>query len=163
MTTKYVNWGEAIVKLTWVQDDQLPPAELITSVHGFCFKDDKLLLVNLNHRGWDFPGGHIECNETPEECIKREAFEEGYVTGRCSLLGHIIVDHNENPIWDENSKYPKIGFQVFYRFEIDRLHDFEAGYESQERIFVSPSEVTEFYPSWNELYQHILDYAVIQN
>lgn len=38
MTTKYVNWGEAKVKLTWKPDKQIPPRELITSVHGFCFK-----------------------------------------------------------------------------------------------------------------------------
>jgi 8-oxo-dGTP diphosphatase len=159
MTTKYVNWGEAKVKLTWNRDIQLPPRELITSVHGFCFKDDNLLLVNLNHRGWDFPGGHIEHEETPEECLKREAYEEGYVTGTCSLLGHIVVDHNENPNWDENSPYPKVGYQVFYRMDIDHIRDFKAKYEAEERILINPSEVTEYYHDWNELYQEILDYA----
>jgi 8-oxo-dGTP diphosphatase len=162
MTTKYVSWGEAKVKLTWKPNKQIPPRELITSVHGFCFKGDKLLLVNLNHRGWDFPGGHIEFEETPEECLKREAYEEGYVTGSCSLLGHIIVDHNENPKWSENSPYPKVGYQVFYRMGIDQLHDFKAKYESGERIFINPSEVTENYHDWNELYQEILDYATRQ-
>lgn len=47
MTTKYVNWGESKGKLTWMLNKQLPPIELITSVHGFCFKGDKLLLVNF--------------------------------------------------------------------------------------------------------------------
>ena len=159
MTTKYVNWGEAKVKLTWRPVKKIPPRELITSVHGFCFKDEKLLLVNLNHRGWDFPGGHIEDEETPEECLKREAYEEGYVTGSCSLLGHIIVDHNENPEWNENSPYPKVGYQVFYRMDIDQFHDFKAKYESAERILINPSDVTKTYHDWNELYQEILDYA----
>jgi hypothetical protein len=48
MTTTYVNWGEAKVKLTWNADKDLPPRERITSIHGFCFKGDHLLLVNLN-------------------------------------------------------------------------------------------------------------------
>lgn len=159
LTTKYVNWGDAKVKLIWKRDTQLPPRELITSVHGFCFKDDKLLLVKLNHRGWDFPGGHIKYEETPEECIKREAYEEGYVTGSSLLLGHIIVDHNENLKWDESSAYPKVGYQVFYRMEIDQLHDFEAKYESEERVLINPGEVIEYYHDWNELYQEILDYS----
>jgi 8-oxo-dGTP pyrophosphatase MutT (NUDIX family) len=160
MTAIYVNWGEAKVKLSWNRDKQLPPKELITSVHGFCFKDNKLLLANLNHRGWDFPGGHIEVDETPEECFKREAYEEGYVTGSCHLLGHMVVDHNENPNWNESSPYPKVGYQVFYRMDIEQLYDFKAKYESGERILIHPSEVIEFYHNWNELYQEILDYAL---
>ena len=60
MTTIYVNWEDAKVELTWQRDTQLPITHLITSVHGFCFRENKLLLVDLNHRGWDFPGGHID-------------------------------------------------------------------------------------------------------
>lgn len=156
-----MHWGEAKVKLTWKIDKKLPPRELITSVHGFCFKDNKLLLVKLNHRGWDFLGGHIE-EETPEECIEREAYEEGYVTGSFLLLGHITVDHNENSNWNENSPYPKVGYQVFYRMDIDKLHDFKAKYESSERILINPSEAKEYYHEWNELYQEILEFALSQ-
>ncbi|KMM37959.1 NUDIX hydrolase [Guptibacillus hwajinpoensis] len=162
MNEIYVNWGEAKVKLRWDPDLRLPPKELITSVHGFCFKDDKLLLVNLNHRGWDFPGGHIEDEETPEECLKREAYEEGYVKGESHLLGRIVVDHSENPKWNENSQYPKIGYQVFYRMDIDKLYEFKAKYESGERILIHPSDVIDYYHNWNELYQEILDIAVKQ-
>ncbi|WP_456278970.1 NUDIX hydrolase [Bacillus sp. AK128] len=162
MTTIYVNWGEGKIKLTWKPEKLLPPRELITSVHGFCFRDGNILLVNLSNRGWDFPGGHIENEETPEDCLKREAYEEGYVTGSCSLLGHIIVDHNENPNWDESSPYPKVGYQVFYKMNIDFLHDFKGKYESVERILINPSEVPDYYLGWNELYEGILDFALKQ-
>jgi 8-oxo-dGTP diphosphatase len=162
MSTKYVNWGEAKVKLTWKHDKVLPPKKFITSVHGFCFKDDRLLIVNLNHRGWDFPGGHIEFQETPEECMKREAYEEGYISGRCFPLGVIEVDHNENPNWDEGSPYPKVGYQVFYRMDINQIHNFQAKYESIERRFIDPNEFKIYYHDWNELYQEILDFATNQ-
>ncbi|THE13038.1 NUDIX domain-containing protein [Bacillus timonensis] len=162
MTKKYVNWGSAKVKLTWNPVPQLPPRELITSVHAFCFKDGKLLLVKLQDRGWDFPGGHIELNESPEECIKREAYEEGYVTGRCYQLGYIVVDHSENLNWNESSPYPKVGYQVFYRMDIDALHEFLEMYESKERLLIDPNDVKKYYVHWNELYQEILDLALSQ-
>ncbi|WP_078380763.1 NUDIX hydrolase [Sutcliffiella halmapala] len=163
MTTTYVKWGEAKVKLTWKQDIQLPTRNLITSVHGFCFVEDKLLLVNLNHRGWDIPGGHIESEETPEECCKREAMEEGYVNGDCQLLGFTIVDHNDNPKWDENSSYPKVGYQVFYRMDIKQINDFQGEFESAQRIFVNPDEILNYHHSWNEILQEILTQAVNLN
>jgi 8-oxo-dGTP diphosphatase len=155
MTTIYVNWGEEKVKLTWKMDTELPPRELITSVHGFCFQDDKVLLVRLHERGWDFPGGHIEVGESPEQCLMREALEEGYIEGACRLLGYIIVDHHENPRWDENGPYPKVGYQVFYRMDIEEVREFGAQFESEERKFIQLVEVAKHHRSWNELYEEI--------
>lgn len=160
MTTIYVNWGASKVKLTWEKSTLLPQYHLITSVHGFCFQEDKLLLVDLNDRGWDFPGGHIEPEEMPEECFKREALEEGYVVGECKLLGYIIVDHSENPIWTENSPYPKIGFQVFYKMNITNLLPFDGRYESKQRTFINPIDISSYYHKWNMLYQEIMDCAL---
>lgn len=160
MMTIYVNWGDSKIKLTWEKSNELPQADLITSVHGFCFLDDKLLLIDLNDRGWDFPGGHMESGETPEECFKREAMEEGYVEGDCRLLGFVTVDHSENPKWTENSTYPKVGFQVFYRMDITKLLIFDGKYESNQRLFIHPNEVSTYYKEWNHLYQEILDCAI---
>ncbi|AST91233.1 NUDIX hydrolase [Sutcliffiella cohnii] len=162
MSSNYVYWSGGRVKLTWKNDTALPPKKLTTSAHGFCFKNNKLLLVNINHRGWDFPGGHVEDGETAEECLQREAYEEGYVTGSCSLLGHIIVDHHDNPNWNEASTYPKIGYQVFYRMDINELHDFDAKYETKERILIDPRRVADYYHNWNVIYQEILDNALKQ-
>jgi 8-oxo-dGTP diphosphatase len=44
-------------------------------------KEGKVLIARRalgeNHAGgWEFPGGKIEPGETPEQCLKRELFEE---------------------------------------------------------------------------------------
>jgi len=141
MKSAYVYWGNGKVKLTWMQANELPEKELITSVHGLCFKNNKLLLVNLNHRGWDIPGGHIEKEEAPEDCFKREAYEEGYITGSCSLLGHITVDHTKNIMWDSEGPYPKIGYQIFYRMDVQQIYEFKAAHESRERIWINSKDI----------------------
>ena len=159
MTSIYVNWGEGKMKLTWRQD-YVPPLELITSIHGFCFYNGKVLLVDLNHRGWDIPGGHIEEGETPVQCFQREALEEGYVGGDCSHLGAVEIDHHENPEWDETSKYPIVGYQLFYRMDVNTIFPFEAEFESGRRIFVNPEDVKQ-YISLDEIRQSMLDYAIL--
>ncbi|MCM3004075.1 NUDIX hydrolase [Priestia koreensis] len=161
MTTTYVTWGESRVKLTWQPSHELPDRSLITSVHGFCFQDGNLLMVKLD-RGWDFPGGHIEGDETPEHCFAREALEEAYVKGTCELLGYMVIDHNENSAWSEDSPYPKVGFQVFYKMDILELLPFEGKHESVTRTFISPSEVDAYYEDWHNLYQEILDQALVK-
>ena len=62
MNELHVQWGESIVKLSFEKGIVLPQTHLITSAHGFCLYEGKLLMVDLNDRGWDFPGGHIEPN-----------------------------------------------------------------------------------------------------
>jgi 8-oxo-dGTP diphosphatase len=163
LDSTYVNWGGSRVKLTWQKGDTLPPRNLITSVHGFCFLDEKLLLVKLNHRGWDMTGGHIEPDESPVECFKRETLEEAYVEGNCHLLGWVTVDHSENSTWNENSPYPKVGYQIFYRMEITKAYEFEARYESTDRIFIDPNRVREYYADWHEIYDSILISAIEKN
>jgi len=159
MTSIYVNWGKDIIKLTWKAEKQCPKNNLITSVHSFCFYKNKLLLVNLNDRGWDIPGGHIESNETPMQCIKREAMEEAYIEGKLHYLGYIVIDHRENPNWKADSPYPKVGYQLFYRMDIDKIYPFAGEFEASQRVFINPMEISEYHHDWSDFYQHILDYA----
>ncbi|MCA1058837.1 NUDIX domain-containing protein [Rossellomorea aquimaris] len=155
----YVLWGKSKVKLTWMEDFTLPDTSRITSVHGFCFKNKKLLLVKLHKRGWDFPGGHLEEGESPEECLKREVMEEAYVSGPLHLLGYVIVDHHDNPHWNEESPYPKVGYQLFYQMNVEEEFSFEGEYESLERCWIDPDHVTEYYLKWNSVYGEILKIA----
>lgn len=69
-----------------------------------------------------------------EEAFHREAFEEGYVKRPINYLGAIAVSHEENPLFNANSKYPLIGYQMFYYMEIQECLPFLRKHE-QYRVF----------------------------
>jgi len=52
----------------------------------------KYLLVKGITGKWSFPKGHIELNETPYECAKREIYEEtGLIIENINLMNIIFV------------------------------------------------------------------------
>ncbi|WP_152669260.1 NUDIX hydrolase [Paenibacillus sp. DMB20] len=108
-------------------------------------------------QGLGYPRRHMEPGETPEACFKREVLEEAYAEGICTLLGHITVDHGDCPNWTESSRYPKIGYQVFYHMDVTRLHPFEAEFESTRRILIDPNEMQRYYKGWNPVHKQILE------
>ncbi|MFD0715670.1 NUDIX domain-containing protein [Paenibacillus sp. GCM10027626] len=140
--TTAVDWGGHHVKLTWLPSTTLPDLKYVTSVHGVCILDGKVLLARVASRGFNLPGGHIEEGETPEETLIRECMEEGYV--KCdsiSFLGMIRVSHEENPLFDPNGKYPLIGYQLFYRTRVVEYLPYKRENECLARIWVEPEEI----------------------
>ncbi|MEC1178438.1 NUDIX domain-containing protein [Metasolibacillus meyeri] len=135
----YVNWGGHRVKLTWLPNKAMD-IQKVTSVHGYCFYQGNILLVNVEGRGFSIPGGHVEKGESPEETFLREAYEEAYVEGNIQYLGAIEVNHEENPLFVESGKYPLIGYQLFYRMDIEKCHPFLRENETIARIWVEPKE-----------------------
>jgi histidinol-phosphate phosphatase family protein len=149
------------VRLSWRPGTALPPTEGTSSVHGYCFHEGKVLLVDLSTRGLDIPGGRMEPGETAEECFRREAHEEGYVRGgTCTPLGYLVVDNSNNPNWRPGGRYPQIGYQVMYHMPVTELLPFEGKFESARRIFVAATDVPKYYHGWTGLGQHILRAAV---
>jgi len=159
MTTLQTSWGSHPVTLTWVPASAAPEGYTVTSTHGFCFHEEKVVMVNLESRGWDFPGGHMEAGETPEECFAREAMEEACISGNSEIIGYILVDNRNDPTHD-SSKYPDVGCQIYYRMNVEEIHPFVQDFESSERALFSADEIPAKHDGWNIINQAILDVAV---
>jgi len=60
-------------------------------------KQTKILLVTRrNKKGWKFPGGGWEIDETREQCAMRELLEESGCTGRVTKFSHDALHFSES-------------------------------------------------------------------
>ena len=57
------------------------------SVKGVLLRDDRVVLVRNPRDEWELPGGKLEANETPEECVARELAEE---LGLAVAVGRLV-------------------------------------------------------------------------
>ncbi|MDN4503854.1 8-oxo-dGTP diphosphatase MutT [Alteromonadaceae bacterium BrNp21-10] len=117
---------------------------------GVILKDNAIFITkrpdNLHQGGkWEFPGGKIEANESVEQALARELFEEiGIVPLRCSALMDIHHDYGDKKVSlrvltvarFEGQPYGKEGQQGRW-VAIENLADFEfpaANVEILEKI-----------------------------
>ncbi|MDF2721395.1 MAG: hydrolase [Paenibacillus sp.] len=122
-----------------VLSDLLPPQELITCSFVLAFQEDALVLTNLNERGWDIPGGHIEPGEHPVETMTRELYEEtGARIESPQVLGYELIRLYNKP---ELYTYPyPDSYMVFYCANIVKLDDFQSTDEAKGRGLFKPEE-----------------------
>lgn len=156
MNEEKVFYGESIVYLSFVnRENFIKLNEVPTTVHCFPIINNKVLMTK-NQRGIDIIGGHIEGEETPEEALKRECNEEGYITPiEFDIIGAIKVDNREN----DNPKYPKIGYQLFYVVKKYEIHEFKNEFESSERILLNKSDVIKQHHNWLGVHSRLLEIA----
>ena len=67
------------------------------------------------HGEWSFPGGHLEINETPEECGKREIIEETGID--ISALTPIDMGYTNDIFYIERKHY----ITIYQQYDIDYI------------------------------------------
>lgn len=75
-------------------------SDMLRVTAAIIVNDGKFLLAQRKIGGtlelkWEFPGGKIEDNETPEECLRRELFEEFKVIATIGSFLDSVVYHYE--------------------------------------------------------------------
>lgn len=55
---------------------QYQDAPFLVSIKGVIITDNKVLLLRKSDGSWDLPGGRLNSDETPKQCLIREIHEE---------------------------------------------------------------------------------------
>jgi 8-oxo-dGTP diphosphatase len=147
-----------------ILSSQLPPGEMTSTALVLAFDKDRLLQTNLVARGWDIVGGHIEPGESPEEAVRREAYEEASARlGELHVLGYQRLRLLGPRLASYRYPYPD-SYQVFYWAQITALDEFIATEEARERALFAPDEARKlpFFRELGGLYQIALQAATME-
>ena len=63
------------------------------SIKGVIIQDSKVLLLKNERDEWELPGGKLDADETPEECVVREVKEELNLSVKCGPIIDSWVYH----------------------------------------------------------------------
>lgn len=113
----------------------------------FAWKDDKVLICDIDGRGWCIPSGRVEPYENSLEAVCREALEEGgALLGCVQYLGCYRISEKREVRWADC-----FAATVCDLVEITRKD------ESRGRKLVTVEELPTLYHLWNPLTERLFE------
>ena len=140
-------WNGALVTFrTAEQLDSWPETAEITLLFGVF--ENRLLLVDVDQRGWSVPGGHIDPGETEEQALIREVKEEAGATVQ-NLQPFGIYEFRK----DEET--PVHAVVTTYTGDVTHFEPISLDMESRGIMLVPLEQVHRFYYTWNPLFEAV--------
>jgi len=110
-------------------------------------KDNKIIIAKRGPgdalaNKWEFPGGKVEINETPEQCLKREMKEEfdievsvgEYLGSNIYYYSHISIELMAYRTYWENGEIDLKDHDEFKWISLEQLADFD--FAPADMVFV---------------------------
>ncbi|MBI5804559.1 NUDIX hydrolase [candidate division TA06 bacterium] len=115
----------------------------IVAAAGYVFdKNDNLLIVKTEHRGWDCTGGQIASGESLEEGVLREILEENGIKASVRCLAGIYSNVGQDLFHDGTTTIPT---KVMFDFICDHIDGKPTpSSETSKVIWVPKSKVLEY-------------------
>jgi 8-oxo-dGTP diphosphatase len=153
-------WGnDKSTKVRFLPLDRIPRVTQVSSCMVFVLDGKKRLLMAKPKRGWGLPGGHIDSGETPEECCKREVFEETSVTIKnLKLIGAWIAEYVFES--DYNRSYANPSYQLLFIADINEIEKYKPQLEVSERKFVEVGDIEKYhhdFVNFSEILRYTLE------
>ncbi|MBF0492046.1 MAG: 8-oxo-dGTP diphosphatase MutT [Deltaproteobacteria bacterium] len=114
-----------------------PPKRLIEVAAAIIKKEGRYLItkrLKKSHLGhfWEFPGGKVERQETPEQCVIRECLEE------------IDVEVKPTQLFEElTHSYPEVSLKLYF-FLCDLVSGTPKTIECADLKWVYPEELKDY-------------------
>lgn len=125
----------------------------IYAVLLFAFFGDRVVLSEIEGRGWSIPSGHLQEGETPEQAMRREAQEEaGILLERMQLLGVYVLQEADGSRW----------YAPVFLGEVAHFTAIPDSSESHGVLLIPPEDVQEVYHFWDPLVAEVFRYALEQ-
>jgi 8-oxo-dGTP diphosphatase len=119
----------------------------------FAFFGDRVVLSDIEGRGWSVPSGHLQEGETPEQAIRREAQEEaGIVLNKMEPLGVYLLQEADGTRW----------YAPVFIGEVAHFMAIPDSSESHGVLLIPPEDVQEVYHLWDPLIAQVFQYALEQ-
>ena len=154
-----IYWSNKATKVQFQIFNETPAVNQVTACMVCVVKDNSILL-SKPQRGWGLPGGHLEHNESPQDCAIREVREETNVEILdLELIGGWKAEKIKEI--ELNKRYPEVSYQLLFFAKPSKINEFIPTEEILERKFVNLDQIQKYHHDFDK-FSEILKYVVNQ-